>query len=77
MVAGDVGFVDVLKGADGAADVIGPMGAADLGVQREDLALAGLDEEEILLGLSGELDPAVIKPASDRQFLAVVMPMRI
>jgi DNA polymerase-3 subunit beta len=39
--------------------------------------LAGLDEEEILLGLSGELDPAVIKPASDRQFLAVVMPMRI
>lgn len=38
--------------------------------------------EEIELSLSGELDPAVVRPAgasaaSDRQFLAVVMPMRI
>lgn len=39
--------------------------------------LAALDEEDVLLGLSGELDPAVLRPASDRQFLAVVMPMRI
>ncbi len=39
--------------------------------------LGSLDEEEIVLCLSGELDPAVVKPNSDRQFLAVVMPMRI
>ncbi len=39
--------------------------------------LGALDEEEVILGLSGELDPAVVRPASERQFLAVVMPMRI
>ena len=39
--------------------------------------LGALDEDEVILGLSGELDPAVVRPASDRQFLAVVMPMRI
>jgi DNA polymerase III subunit beta len=39
--------------------------------------LGALDEDEIVLSLSGELDPAVVRPASDRQFLAVVMPMRI
>ena len=39
--------------------------------------LGALDEDEILLGLSGELDPAVVKPASERHFLAVIMPMRI
>ena len=39
--------------------------------------LAALDEEEIVLCLSGELDPAVVRPNSDREFLAVVMPMRI
>jgi DNA polymerase-3 subunit beta len=39
--------------------------------------LTVLDEQDILIGLSGELDPAVVRPASDRQFLAVVMPMRI
>ncbi len=39
--------------------------------------LGALDEEEIILSLSGELDPAVVRPSSDRQFLAVVMPMRI
>jgi DNA polymerase-3 subunit beta len=39
--------------------------------------LGSLEEEDVFLGLSGELDPAVIKPASERQFLAVVMPMRI
>jgi DNA polymerase-3 subunit beta len=39
--------------------------------------LAALDDEEIVLGLGGELDPAVVKPAGARQFLAVVMPMRI
>ncbi|MEO7110542.1 MAG: DNA polymerase III subunit beta [Polyangiaceae bacterium] len=39
--------------------------------------LGALDEEEVALGLSGELDPAVVRPASERNFLAVVMPMRI
>jgi DNA polymerase-3 subunit beta len=39
--------------------------------------LGSLDEEEVALGLSGELDPAVVRPASERNFLAVVMPMRI
>ena len=39
--------------------------------------LGSLEEEEVVLGLSGELDPAVLRPQSERQFLAVVMPMRI
>jgi DNA polymerase III subunit beta len=44
--------------------------------------LASVSDEEVEVSLSGELDPAVLRPAgatttSDRQFLAVVMPMRI
>jgi DNA polymerase III subunit beta len=44
--------------------------------------LAAVNDEEIAIGLSGELDPAVLRPAgatttSDRQFLSVIMPMRI
>jgi DNA polymerase-3 subunit beta len=39
--------------------------------------LGALEEDEVILGVSGELDPAVLRPASERQFLAVVMPMRI
>jgi len=39
--------------------------------------LAALDEDEVELGFGGELDPAVVKPVGPRQFLAVVMPMRI
>jgi len=39
--------------------------------------LGALDEDEVELGFGGELDPAVLKPAGARQFLAVVMPMRI
>jgi DNA polymerase III subunit beta len=39
--------------------------------------LSALDDDDIQLGLGGELDPAVVKPVSQRQFLAVVMPMRI
>jgi DNA polymerase III subunit beta len=39
--------------------------------------LGALDEDDVQLGLGGELDPAVIKPVGERQFLAVVMPMRI
>jgi DNA polymerase-3 subunit beta len=39
--------------------------------------LGALDEDEIELGFGGELDPAVVRPVGGRQFLAVVMPMRI
>lgn len=44
--------------------------------------LAAISDEEVAIGLSGELDPAVIRPAgattsADRQFLSVIMPMRI
>ncbi len=44
--------------------------------------LAAITDDEVAVGLSGELDPAVLRPAgstptSDRQFLSVVMPMRI
>ena len=44
--------------------------------------LASVTDDEVAISLSGELDPAVLRPAgatttADRQFLAVVMPMRI
>ena len=44
--------------------------------------LASISDEEVAICLSGELDPAVLRPAgatttSDRQFLSVIMPMRI
>lgn len=42
--------------------------------------LGAVDAEEITLGISGELDPAVIRPADSAEgveYLAVVMPMRI
>lgn len=42
--------------------------------------LAAMPDDEVMLGISGELDPAVLQPGSesvDRSYLAVVMPMRI
>ncbi len=39
-----------------------------------------IDQSEVILGISGELDPAVLRPASedvDHSHIAVVMPMRI
>jgi DNA polymerase III subunit beta len=39
--------------------------------------LGALGDEEVVLGLGGELDPAVVRPGGPAQFLAVVMPMRI
>jgi DNA polymerase-3 subunit beta len=39
--------------------------------------LSALDGEEVSLSLSGELDPAILRPVSELQFLSVVMPMRI
>lgn len=41
--------------------------------------LSALNDDEVVLELSGELDPGVIKPAGDAaaEFVGVVMPMRI
>jgi DNA polymerase-3 subunit beta len=42
--------------------------------------LAAIDEEECVLGVSGELDPAVIRPGTESReqgYVAVIMPMRI
>jgi DNA polymerase-3 subunit beta len=39
-----------------------------------------IDEEEVVLGISGELDPAVLRPGSEsaqHNYVAVIMPMRI
>jgi DNA polymerase-3 subunit beta len=65
------GFDEIPIDYDGPAITIGFNAKYFLDV------LGALDEEEIILNLSGELDPAVVRPASERQFLAVVMPMRI
>ncbi|HET9953045.1 MAG TPA: DNA polymerase III subunit beta [Polyangiaceae bacterium] len=42
--------------------------------------LNAVEDDEVMLGISGELDPVVIRPATasgDSTYLAVVMPMRI
>jgi DNA polymerase-3 subunit beta len=42
--------------------------------------LGAIDEDDVSLGLSGELDPAVLMPATESSvssYIAVVMPMRI
>ncbi|WP_437926687.1 DNA polymerase III subunit beta [Sorangium sp. So ce291] len=42
--------------------------------------LAAIDDEEVILGISGELDPAVLRPGSEsnqQSYVAVIMPMRI
>ncbi len=42
--------------------------------------LGATEDENIEIGISGELDPAIIKPATENEgsrYLAVVMPMRI
>jgi len=42
--------------------------------------LAAISDEDVTLGISGELDPAVIKPAGEsanKSYQAVIMPMRI
>ena len=43
-------------------------------------ALMAVDDDEILLAISGELDPAVVRPGTESpqaSYLAVIMPMRI
>jgi DNA polymerase III subunit beta len=39
--------------------------------------LNALTSEEVLLELSGELDPGVIRPGGGEEFVGVIMPMRI
>lgn len=42
--------------------------------------LAVIDDDEIILGFSGELDPAIVRPVKEldyQSYVAVVMPMRI
>lgn len=42
--------------------------------------LGAIDDEEVVLGVSGELDPALVRPgteSSEQSYVAVVMPMRI
>ena len=42
--------------------------------------LDAISDEEVILGISGELDPAVVRPASEsneQSYIAVVMPIRI
>ena len=45
-----------------------------------DVLAAIKDDDEVTLGLSGELDPAVVRPANGKggdEYIAVIMPMRI
>jgi DNA polymerase-3 subunit beta len=68
------GFDEVAVDYAGAEVVIGFNAKYFLDV------LGAIDDEEVVLGIGGDLDPAVIKPAteSDEQsYKAVVMPMRI
>jgi len=42
--------------------------------------LNAIEDNEVVLGISGELDPAVVRPASEsaqQSYVAVIMPMRI
>ena len=42
--------------------------------------LSAIDDDEVLLGVSGELDPAVIRPGGEsaaKNYLSIIMPMRI
>ena len=40
----------------------------------------GLEGEDVIIGISGELDPVVVRPAGEtdeESYVAVIMPMRI
>ena len=42
--------------------------------------LAAIDDQEVMLGIGGDLDPAVITPVNeppDRSYKTVVMPMKV
>jgi DNA polymerase-3 subunit beta len=68
------GFDEISVDYSGAEVVIGFNARYFLDV------LGAIDDEEVILGIGGDLDPAVIKPATesdDQSYKAVVMPMRI
>lgn len=68
------GFDEIAVDYDGSEVTIGFNARYFLDV------LGAMVDDEVRLGISGELDPAVIQPGTesvDRSYLAVVMPMRI
>ena len=68
------GFDEVPVEYDGAEITLGFCAGYLLDV------LGAIDSDEVVLGVGAELDPAVIKPATDgdgSSYLAVVMPMRV
>lgn len=68
------GFDEIAIDFDGPAMTVGFNARYFLDV------LGAVDCDEVILGASGELDPAIIKPADEsttKSYLAVVMPMRI
>ena len=64
------GFDEIPVDYDGANMTIGFNARYFLDV------LGAMDDDEVVIGISGELDPAVIKPGGE-SYLAVIMPMRI
>ena len=51
-----------------------------IGPKRVNAVLGAITDEDITLGISGELDLAVIKPvgeSANKSYQAVIMPMRI
>lgn len=65
------GFDELDVDYDGEDIAIGLNGRYVLDVLRS------LSEDEVEIGLGGELDPAVIRPVAGSDYVAVVMPMRI
>lgn len=68
------GFDEIPIDYDGGAMTVGFNARYFLDV------LGAVDDDEIILGVSGELDPAVVKPGGEstkKSYLAVIMPMRI
>jgi DNA polymerase III subunit beta len=68
------GFDEVPVDYDGPEVTIGFNASYFLNV------LDAIDDDEVALGISGELDPAVIRPATEstaESYVAVIMPMRI
>jgi DNA polymerase-3 subunit beta len=65
------GFDEIQVDYDGAEIMIGFNARYFLDV------LGALDEERVKIGIGGELDPVVIRPDGQSDYLAVIMPMRI
>ncbi len=63
-----------------AADYQGPEVTVGFNARYFLDVLGAITDEEVALSISGELDPAVIKPAGEsanKSYQAVIMPMRI